>query len=168
MPYSWDILIPAGLALLGVYAAIILRGRAAGLVIGSYLSYLVAEHWGRSFYGLLTGGRSLFGFSLSLNVSPFLVSSILFGVLFIIFATVVQTGNKMKLNTLESILYGVFSGCIVAVSLMSFMLDEDRARFVAQSLSALMLNQYRELFFLLPIMLIIWSGLRPHPEDRRH
>lgn len=168
MPYSWDIVIPAALALLGVYAAIILRGRAMSLTLGAYLAYLVAEHWGRTFYGLLTGTQSIFGFSLSLNVSPFLVSAILFGILFIIFATVVLVGVKMKLTTLESILYGLFAGGIVAVSLMSFMADADRARFVAQSFSALILDRYRELFFLLPIMLIIWSGLRPHPEDRRH
>jgi hypothetical protein len=168
VPYSWDILIPAGLALLGVYAALLLRGRAISLTLGAYLAYLVAEHWGRSFYGLLTGSQSFFGFSLSLNVSPFLVSGMLFGILFVIFSTVVLVGVKMKLTTLENILYGLFAGGIVAVALMSFMADEDRVRFVAQSFSALILDRYRELLFLLPVMLMIWTGLRPHPEDRRH
>lgn len=138
------------------------------LVVGSYLAFLVASHWGRPLYGLLTGGRSLFGFSLSLSVSPFLVSGALFGILFVIFATVVVVGGKMKLTMLESILYGVFAGGIAVVALLSFMADADRATFVTQSFTALMIDRFRELLFLLPIMLIIWTGLRPRPDDRRH
>lgn len=164
---SWDILIPAGLALLGVYAGVVLRGRAISLTLGAYVAYLVASHWGRSFYGLLTGGRSVFGFSLSLDISPFLVSAALFGVLFIIFSTVVLVGVKMKLTMLESILYGLFAGGIVAVALLSFMADEDRARLAAQSFSVLILDRYGDLMFLLPVMLMLWTGLRPHHDDRR-
>lgn len=153
---------------MGVYAAIILRGKSTSLVLGGYLSYLVAAHWGRSLFGLLTGERSLFGFSLSLNVSPFLVSSVLFAALFLIFSTIVIVGGKQRLSLLESTLNGIFAGGIVASSLMSFMADSDRARFAASSFSALVLDRYNELFFLLPVILIIWSGLRPHPDDRRH
>lgn len=167
MGLSWNLLIPAGIALVTLYAITVLRGRSSSMLLGSYLSLILVEHWGRPLYAFLTGGRALFGFSLSLSVTPFTVYAALFAIMWIIFTTVVLVGAKMRLSILESGLYGFFAGCLVTVSLISFMTDADRAVFVGQSFMAVLLTRYRELLFLLPIALLLWSGLRPAPEERR-
>jgi len=161
---SWDIMIVAIASVWLVYAILILRSKVTGALLAAYASYLVAITWGGALFGLLTGQREVFGFSLSLGVNEFTVNAALFLILWLLLSTFMGFSKKKKMGEIEIILHAVFTLLFVTSSVVKFMSEEQIANLGDKSQLASVLGGYHQILLLVPVIFLLYSSMRSHDE----
>ncbi len=161
---SWDVMIVAIASVWLVYAMLILRSRVTGALLAAYASYLVAITWGGALFGLLTGQREVFGFSISLHVNEFTINAALFVVLWLLLSTFIGFSKKKKMPEIEIIVHSVFTLLFVTSSVVNFMNEEQIANLGDKSHLAALVGSYHQILLLVPVIFLLYSSMRSHED----
>lgn len=166
LPTSFNVLalmITGGIVVVGI---VLLQSRVIAALISAYASLLVTQTWGAALFGFLTGGSSVFGFSLSLKVEPFVVNAALFIVLWLLFIMLLSFGRKPRLPMLDVVMIAVATAGFVLSTLVYLMSDANRASITGGAPLGVWLVQYHSLFILLPVVVLLFTGLRQREDYR--
>lgn len=147
-------------------AVLLLQSRVIAALIAAYAALLITESWGASLYGLLTGGRSVFGFSLSFQLAPYVVSSALFLALWILFIMLLSYGRKPRLPLLDILLIAIGTAGFVISTLVALMSDAERTAITNNASIATWLAQHHALMILIPAVILLFTGLRQRDDYR--
>lgn len=161
---SWDILILAIAAIFVGFSIVALHSRIIGSLLSAYAAYLVTMYWSQPLYGLLTGGRAIFGFNLSLKVQSYIIATGMFLALWLLFTTFVAFSRRVRMPVWEVTIHAIFTIAFVFSSVLTFMNDAQKQAITGSSKIAFYLAQYHNLLLLIPVALMLFSAVR-HGED---
>lgn len=147
-------------------AVLLLQARIVAALISAYASLLITETWGAALFGLLTGGRSIFGFSLSLHLAPYVVNAGLFLVLWVLFIMLLSFGRKPRLPMIQVILIAIATAAFVLSTLVALMTDAERAAITGNSSIANWLTTHHPLMVLIPVVVLLFTGLQQRENYR--
>lgn len=163
---NWDVLLLAVAGVFLAFAIVALHSRIIGSLLSVYAAYLIANVWGHSLWQILTGGQPLFGFSLSLSVPEYVVTSSLFIALWLLFTTFVGFARKVHMPLWEVLIHASFAISFAISSVLTFMNDEQRALITGQSAAANLLFNQHKLLLIVPVFFLLFSAIR-HDDDHR-
>lgn len=147
-------------------SVLFLQSRIVAALISAYAALLVTETWGASLFGLLTGGRSIFGFSLSLHIEPYVVNAGLFLALWVLFIMLLSFGRKPRLPMTQVIVLAVATSAFVLSTLVALMTEADRATITGNSAVAIWLTNNHSLMVLIPVVVLLFTGLQQRENYR--
>ena len=147
-------------------AVLLLQSRIVAALISAYASLLITETWGAALFGLLTGGRSIFGFSLSLHIEPYVVTAGLFLVLWVLFIMLLSFGRKPRLPVTHVVLLAIATAGFVLSTLVALMTDAERVAITGNSAVATWLANNHALMVLIPVVVLLFTGLQQRENYR--
>jgi|GEM_PF-2728988 len=157
------IMISGGIVAVSV---LFLQSRIVAALISAYASLLITETWGASLFGLLTGGRSIFGFSLSLQIEPYVVNAGLFLALWVLFIMLLSFGRKPRLPMIQVIMLAIATSAFVLSTLVAMMGEAERATITGNSSIAIWLANNHALMVLIPVVVLLFTGLQQRESYR--
>ncbi len=149
MSLSWDLFTVVFFAAMGVVGALLGRGKALGILMGSFMGYVVATELGSLAF------EEAKRFSHTENFSLFLVKIALF------FATVIILNAKTELSgksndssLVISIIFGLLAAGFMATAVLSFLDPTQKADLLAKSTLIAKVDQLKLVWIVAPIIFL--------------
>jgi hypothetical protein len=135
-------------AIAGV-SAVLGRGKALGILLGSFMGYVVATELGSLVLDFAKG------YSHTENFSLFLVKVILF------FATIVILNAKTELSSKGgnsslaiSMIFGLLAAAFMITAILSFMEPSEKANILADSFLIILINSFKLVWIVASILFL--------------
>jgi len=159
---SWDIIITVAFVVGISYGFILRRERTLAALASVYMSYLVTQIWGQSVVDFFHGDRTVFNqVWIKADTSPTTIHIVLFLVLFFLMIGFTSLAtSKTKISGLGVLLQSFFTVSLLISSLISFLTDDQKAQLFEASKFAGLIWQYHNLWILLPVLVLIFMGIR--------
>ncbi len=162
---SWDAVIIL-VYVIGIgYNVILHRERVAGHIASAYIALAVTSVIHPFVFDFLHGNKMLLNqIWIKSNASPAMVAGMTFLILTIVlssFLSVIPTGRRSDdLSAIESFIYSFLWVTLLISTVMSFMPEDRRAVFIAQSRFMGLIWQYHTWWLIIPAFALIYSGFR--------
>jgi|GEM_PF-1485920 len=147
MTLSWDLAVVAAFVCLAGVGAILGRGKALNILLGSFMGYVVATELGALVFDQAKS------FSHTENFSLFLVKVALFFAIIIILNAKTELGGKggddssMAIN----LIYGFLAAGFMATAILSFLEPSEKANLLANSNILVKVDQLKLVWIVAPI-----------------
>lgn len=145
---------------------LLLQSRVVAALISAYASLLITQMWGAALFGLLTGSRAIFGFSLNLGIEPYVVNAGLFLALWVLFIMLLSFGRKPRLPMMQVLLLAIATSGFVLSTLIAMMSDAERTAITGDAAVATWLAQNHALMVLIPVVVLLFTGLQQRESYR--
>lgn len=159
---SWDIIIIVCFVVGITYGFVLRRERTLAALASVYLSFLVAKTWGQTVIDFFHGDRVVFNqVWIKADTSPSTINIVLFLVLFFLLIGFTSfASSKTKISGLGVLLQSYFTVALLVSSTISFLSDDQKAQLFESSKFAALVWQYHNLWILLPVLVLIFMGIR--------
>lgn len=157
MSPTWDTFIILFFVVMTVYGLLLGRGRVFNILINTYVGYVIASELGTLAYGYMTKAQEV---AHSLQVSLFGAKVLVFaGVIFLLTLKSELAGSQDDGNGsgLYTSIYGFLSAGLMLSTVFSFMTESDRINLFSASNLASQVYDYRVLWLVGPILVVIAS-----------
>jgi hypothetical protein len=159
MTPSWDLFIILFFVILTVYGLLLGRGRVFNILINTYVGFVIATELGSMAYGYLSNVTSI---SHSISMTTFGAKVLIFA--FVIFILTMRTeltgaNDDANASSLYTATYGFLAAGLMLSCVMTFMGDADRANLFNSSNLSLQIYNYRVLWLVGPIVVLLVSSL---------
>ena len=157
---TWDVGILAALCILLAYSILIRKHKALAVLVSVYISYVMTTLWGDQVVQFFTGQRVAFSLWIQASGSPFLIRSILFGVLVVLLSSFIKLGGKRsKYSIVEVVAYSVCAVALAALLITTLMPADYQRQILAHSLTLPVLYAWRQWVLGLPVFVMILFGI---------
>lgn len=152
MTLSWDIFTIAFFIALGSAGAILGKGKSLGLLMGSFMGYVVATELGTIVFDFAKGYAHSESFSL------FMVKAALFFLTIIILnAKTELSGKSDETSPIISIVFGLLAAGFIGTALLSFMDPSEKASFLQNSQLIVKVDQLKLVWIVAPIGVLFFA-----------
>lgn len=160
-PITWDIVIASVFLILLLFCILIRRHKALSALVAVYISYIVTVNWGDKLAGLFTGDRVILGqIWFKANFPTYMVQGFLFLLVCVLIISFVKfSGKRSHYSNLEVSVYVFLAVALGTVFLTAFLPADLRLKVMNGSKILPMINKFRELIVLLPVIMMIFFGL---------
>lgn len=144
------------------YGFVLRRERTLAMLASVYLSYIVTLVWGTSVVEFFHGDRTIFNqVWIKADTSPATINIVLFIVLFFLLIGFTSFATaKTKISGLGVLLQSFFTVALSISSIIGFLSDDQKAQLFESSKFAGLVWQYHNLWVLLPVLVLIFMGIR--------
>lgn len=149
MTLSWDLLIIVFFAAMAGVGAILGRGKALNILLGSFMGYVVATEIGDLVYGYAKG------FSHTENFSLFLVKlALFFAIIIVLNAKTELSGKSDDSSLVISSIYGFLAAGFMTTAILSFMETSEKANILANSNLIAQIDNFKLVWIVGPIIFL--------------
>lgn len=147
MTLSWDLVIIAAFAVMAGIGAILGRGKALNILLGSFMGYVVATELGSLVF------EQAKSFSHTENFSLFLVKLALFFAIIIVLNAKTELGGKggNDSSLFINLIYGFLAAGFIATATLSFLEPSEKADLLAGSGLLTKIDQLKLIWIVAPI-----------------
>lgn len=147
MTLSWDLVIVAAFLIMAGVGAILGRGKALNILLGSFMGYVVSTELGLLVFDYAKT------FSHTQNFSLFLVKVALFFAIIIILNAKTELGGKGgdDSSMIINIVYGFLAAGFIATAVLSFLEPSEKASLLANSSLLTKIDQLKLVWIVAPI-----------------
>ncbi|MDO8507822.1 MAG: hypothetical protein Q7S53_04645 [bacterium] len=147
MTLSWDLFIIVGFAIMAGVGALLGRGKALNILLGSFMGYVVATELGSLVFGYAKS------FSHTENFSLFLVKLALFAVIIIVLNAKTELGGKGgdDSSLIINLVYGFLAAGFMTTAILSFLEPGEKANLLASSGLLTKIDQLKLIWIVAPI-----------------
>jgi len=146
MNLSWDIFAIIFFGAMAGVAAVLGRSKALGILMGSFVGYVVATELGSIALGIVKQ------YSHSDNFSLFLIKVVLF------FATIIILNAKTELSgkgddssVVISVIFGILAAAFMSTAILSFMEPGEKATLLQSSALITKIDQLKLIWIVAPV-----------------
>jgi len=160
---TWDIFIGFAFVVGVAYGFILRREKTITMLCSTYIGLVIATQFSRYLYDFFNGNRLVAGqvwlhssASLStISIVVFLISS------FLVSGVIIMSSNKSgDVSPFEVIIYGSLNMALIISSVLAFLPEEVRAKYVETSYLAGFFFHYRVWWVLLPPIALVILNFR--------
>lgn len=147
MTLSWNLFVIVGFAIMAGMGAILGRGKALNILLGSFMGYVVATELGSLVFGYAKS------FSHTENFSLFLVKLVLFFAIIIILNAKTELGGKGgdDSSLVVNLIYGFLAAGFIATATLSFLEPNEKANLLSSSSLLTKIDQLKLIWIVAPI-----------------
>ena len=159
MTPSWNLFIILFFVIMTVYGLLLGRGRVFNILINTYVGFVIATELGNFIYDYIVKATSI---SHSLSISLFGAKVLLFALtIFILTMRSELSGSNDDSSTsgIYTAGYGFLAAGLMLTSVFSFMSVTDRINFFQNSNLAAQIYNYRMLWLIGPIAIILLTSI---------
>lgn len=159
---SWDIVIVCSFVVGMFYGFVLRRERTLACLASVYMSYVVTQLWGQSVVDFFRGDRVVFNqVWIKADTSPTVINITMFVVLFLLLISFTSlASSKAKISGFGVLVQSFLTVGLLITCLISFVSDDQRAQLFEASKFASLIWQYHNLWFLLPVIVLIFMGIK--------
>ncbi|OGB74333.1 hypothetical protein A2V68_01090 [candidate division Kazan bacterium RBG_13_50_9] len=163
---TWDLVLLVFLGASVIYGFLMGQEKVLMTLLGAYVGLVIANQWGASAYGLLTGGQvtAISSEWIEGNVSVFTIKVVLFVAALLIVAlrggmlASAFVGGRGLMGLVVQVGYSLLSAALIAGSILEFLPEETKLQITDGSLIAGPLLSYYSWLLVMPVLLMAIAG----------
>jgi len=147
MTLSWDLFTVVAFAVMAGMGAVLGRGKALNILLGSFMGYVVSTELGTLVFGYAKG------FSHTENFSLFIVKIALFFAIIIVLNAKTELGGKGgdDSSLMVNLIYGFLAAGFMATAILSFLEPSEKANLLANSNILAQIDNFKLIWIVAPI-----------------